>query len=165
MVTVAARTRRDRPSVRSCLRLRDRKRRNRAAVGDERQIPSGERGTSCGCDRIAAEALHGEYRVDEATCRGEILARQAQRAKIQSGAAMFKRNEELAEAVLRTDANRVAPGTVDIACFTTVAERRNIAGGRRERLLQLPVPLLEEWQIERRLRERQRSPFRAMNAS
>ena len=68
--------------------------------------------------------------------------------------------------MLGADPNRVTPSAVNVARVPTLAERRGLARGGRQRLLQLPVPVLEEWQVERGLRERrQRSPFRAMNAS
>jgi hypothetical protein len=64
------------------------------------------------------------------------------------------------------DPDGVAACAVDVTRVPTRAERRSLARGRRNRLLQLPVPIVEEWQVERRLRKRrQRSPFRAMNAS
>lgn len=64
------------------------------------------------------------------------------------------------------DPDGVAACAVDVTRVATLPERRRLARGRRKRLLQLPVPIVEEWQVEQRLRERrQRSPFRAMNAS
>jgi hypothetical protein len=67
--------------------------------------------------------------------------------------------------VRRADPDGVAARAVNVTRIPTRAERRSLAGGRGQRLLQLPVPVVEEWQVERRLRQRrQRSPFRAMNA-
>jgi hypothetical protein len=165
MAAVPACSRRDGAGVGTGLRLRDREGRNRAPVGDERQIAGRKAFIARGRDRIAAEPLHREYRVDQPTRRGEVLACQAQRTQVESGSTVLDWNQELAESALSAKADGVSPRGVDFARFATFAQWRSRARGSRERLLQLPVPLLEEWQIERRLRERQRSPFRAMKAS
>lgn len=64
------------------------------------------------------------------------------------------------------DPHGVAACAINVTRFPSSAEWLGLERGRRQRFLQLPMPVVEEWQVERGLRERrQRSPFRAMNAS